>query len=350
MIIVSLKYVVIVLRFDNHGEGGVLALLAFAQGAARTPRMRVAVPLVALFAAALFYGDAVITPAISVLSAVEGLSVATPTFETWIVPISIGILVALFAIQRHGTGAMGKLFGPVTRDLVPQHRGARHREHRADAGDPRGAEPVLRRRVLGAVAGARVHRARRGVPRHDRRRGALRRHGPLRRAADPARVVRSRAAVARDQLLRTGRAGAARSARRRESVLPPRARFDAAADGRARHRGDRHRFAGDHLRRVLHHPAGLAPGLPAAHPRAAHLGRRTRTDLHPPRELADARRGARTGRGLRFVHQSRGGLRHRGVRHHAAHHVPDRRGGRRRRAAACACRCSRSSWSSARSS
>jgi KUP system potassium uptake protein len=114
MVIVSLKYVVIVLRFDNRGEGGVLALLAFSTGAVRSPRLRVAVPLVALFAAALFYGDAVITPAISVLSAVEGLSVATPTFEHWIVPIAIGILVALFAIQRHGTGAMGKLFGPVT--------------------------------------------------------------------------------------------------------------------------------------------------------------------------------------------------------------------------------------------
>jgi KUP system potassium uptake protein len=115
MLIVSLKYVVLVLRFDNRGEGGVLALLAYASRVARgKPALQRGVAIVAIIAASLFYGDAVITPAISVVSAVEGISVATPALERWIVPITLGILVALFAIQRHGTGAVGKLFGPVT--------------------------------------------------------------------------------------------------------------------------------------------------------------------------------------------------------------------------------------------
>ena len=114
-LIVSLKYVSIVLRFDNGGEGGILALLALASRLTREhPRLAWTVAMLGIFGASLFYGDAIITPAISVLSAVEGLSVATPAFEHWIVPITIAILVGLFAIQARGTGALGKIFGPVT--------------------------------------------------------------------------------------------------------------------------------------------------------------------------------------------------------------------------------------------
>jgi KUP system potassium uptake protein len=115
MLIVSLKYVSFVLRFDNKGEGGVLALLAFAQRLFRTdPRLQWTVSVIAVFAASLFYGDAVITPAISVLSAVEGLSVATPALARWVVPVTVGIIVGLFAIQSHGTGKVGRFFGPIT--------------------------------------------------------------------------------------------------------------------------------------------------------------------------------------------------------------------------------------------
>jgi KUP system potassium uptake protein len=115
MLIVSVKYVSFVLRFDNRGEGGVLALLAFAMRLFRaSPRLQWTAAVVAVFAASLFYGDAVITPAISVLSAVEGLSVATPALEHWVVPVTLGILIGLFAIQSHGTGKVGNLFGPVT--------------------------------------------------------------------------------------------------------------------------------------------------------------------------------------------------------------------------------------------
>ena len=115
MLIISLKYVWIVLRFSNEGEGGVLALTALAQRVTRQqPRLALAVIIAGIFGAALFYGDAVITPAISVLSAIEGLSVVTPAFERWVAPITIGILIGLFVIQKHGTSHIGRLFGPVT--------------------------------------------------------------------------------------------------------------------------------------------------------------------------------------------------------------------------------------------
>ncbi len=113
-LIVSLKYVSIVLRFDNGGEGGILALLALASRLTRgNPQLAWSVAIIGIFGASLFYGDAIITPAISVLSAVEGLSVATPAFERWVVPVTIAVLVGLFGIQSRGTGALGKLFGPI---------------------------------------------------------------------------------------------------------------------------------------------------------------------------------------------------------------------------------------------
>ncbi|HTE13716.1 MAG TPA: potassium transporter Kup [Burkholderiales bacterium] len=115
MLIVSVKYVLFVLRFDNKGEGGVLALLALASHLFRkNRRLSGAATIIAVFAASLFYGDAVITPAISVLSAVEGISVATPALEHWVVPATIVIIIGVFAIQPYGTGRIGRLFGPVT--------------------------------------------------------------------------------------------------------------------------------------------------------------------------------------------------------------------------------------------
>jgi len=113
MLIVSLKYVTMMLRFDNRGEGGILALLALASRTTRDrPRLAWTIATAGIFGASLFYGDALLTPAISVLSAVEGISVATPALDKWVVPVTVGILVGLFSIQYHGTGAVGKLFGP----------------------------------------------------------------------------------------------------------------------------------------------------------------------------------------------------------------------------------------------
>src|SRR6185503_9374090 len=114
MIVVSLKYVTLVLRASNRGEGGIMALLALATKSIRR-RPRLSGPLLAIgvFGAALFYGDAVLTPAISVLSAVEGLEIGTAAFKPYVVPIAAGILVGLFLIQKYGTGVVGAFFGPV---------------------------------------------------------------------------------------------------------------------------------------------------------------------------------------------------------------------------------------------
>jgi KUP system potassium uptake protein len=114
MIVVSLKYVVLVMRADNRGEGGIMALLALALHSVKErPQWYMPLMLVGVFGAALFYGDAVITPAISVLSAVEGLEVGTPLFKPYVVPISIGVLIALFLMQRRGSSILGVFFGPI---------------------------------------------------------------------------------------------------------------------------------------------------------------------------------------------------------------------------------------------
>jgi KUP system potassium uptake protein len=113
--IVSLKYVLLILRADNHGEGGLIAMLSLATTAvADRPRLKRALMTVGLFGTAVFYGDGVITPAISVLSAVEGLEVAAPQLHDWVVPVTLVVLTALFAAQRLGTGGIGRAFGPVT--------------------------------------------------------------------------------------------------------------------------------------------------------------------------------------------------------------------------------------------
>ena len=114
-VIVSLKYVVLVLRADNHGEGGLIAMLALASQAVKDkPRLRGVLLAVGIFGTSLFYGDGVITPAISVLSAVEGLEVVSPHFKQYVIPITLVVLFCLFAVQKRGTGGIGKFFGPIT--------------------------------------------------------------------------------------------------------------------------------------------------------------------------------------------------------------------------------------------
>ena len=114
VIVISIKYLVFVLRADNHGEGGILALTALATPIKPTGRSeRQWVILLGIFGAALLYGDGIITPAISVLGAMEGLSIATPGLQPFVVPITIGILIALFWFQNRGTSGVGKVFGPV---------------------------------------------------------------------------------------------------------------------------------------------------------------------------------------------------------------------------------------------
>jgi len=114
-VVVSLKYVLLILRADNHGEGGLIAMLALASQAVKDrPKLRERLLLLGIFGTAIFFGDGVITPAVSVLSAVEGLEVAAPALHRFVVPLTLAVLTVLFAAQRLGTAAVGRYFGPVT--------------------------------------------------------------------------------------------------------------------------------------------------------------------------------------------------------------------------------------------
>ena len=112
--IVSLKYVTLIMRANNHGEGGIMALLALAMSTvAQNTRLHLLLVVTGLIGAALFFGDGVITPAISVLSAIEGLEVATPAFKPYVVPLTVGVLIGLYALQHKGTAGIGGWFGPM---------------------------------------------------------------------------------------------------------------------------------------------------------------------------------------------------------------------------------------------
>ncbi len=113
ILIVTVKYVTLVMRADNRGEGGILALMALAQRVSVGARVRSALALVGIAGACLFFGDGVITPAISVLSAVEGLEVSAPALQEYVLPISAVVIIVLFAVQWRGTGSVGRIFGPV---------------------------------------------------------------------------------------------------------------------------------------------------------------------------------------------------------------------------------------------
>ena len=115
MLTVSFKYVTIIMRADNNGEGGIMSLLALnLRTTLISDNKNIYLIALGFIGASLFFGDGIITPAISVLSAIEGLSIATPIFNQWLEPLSIGIITGLFLVQRHGTGTMGKFFGPLT--------------------------------------------------------------------------------------------------------------------------------------------------------------------------------------------------------------------------------------------
>ena len=181
MALVTVKYLVLMMRADNKGEGGILALTALAQRCFRTTsRGRWIVISLGIFGASMFYGDAIITPAMTVLSAIEGLNVATPAFEQFVMPISIGILVALFAIQRHGSATISKFFGPtmVVWFLVLVLLGLA--ANRTEAGHPACDQPLVQLAILHRTQGRGLDHARRSRVMRNRRRSALCRYGPLR--------------------------------------------------------------------------------------------------------------------------------------------------------------------------
>ena len=274
------------------------------------------VPLFGIVGAALFYGDALITPAISVLSAIEGLNEYNPALR----PLRDAAHRAdpgravRRADARHRAG--GGVLRPGDVRVVRRHRAARHLLHRHQSGDPARVQSGLRGRVPAPARRDRARDARRRVSRRHRRRGALCRPRPFRQAADPVRLARPRAAVARAQLSRPGRRGAGRPQGDQEPVLSALSGLGAAADGAAGDRRDRHRQPGGHHRRLFAHPPGDPARPAAAHGDPPHLGEPRGADLHAAGQHHPADRRAPAGRHVPLVRRARLGLRHRGHRHH----------------------------------
>ena len=292
MVVVSLKYVLLVLRANNRGEGGIMALLALATTSiGDRPRMGAALLAIGVFGASLFYGDAVLTPAISVLSAVEGLEVGTSAFKPYVVPLSTGILVGLFLIQKHGTSVIGMLFGPVCAvwflalgaagvwniQKNPEILGALNPLHAMRFVTAHGyASFVVLGSVLLAITGAEALYADMG---HFGK-----------RAVRIAWFGASRARAGAE-LFRPGRAPARRPESAREPVLSRLSPVGALSDGGAGHRGHRDRLASDDLRGVLDDAAGDPAGLPAAHGGPAYVLENDGPDLRAGGELDPACRG-----------------------------------------------------------
>ena len=230
IIVVTLKYVLILLRADNHGEGGTLALMALAQRG--VSRGAATIVLLGIISGALFYGDAVITPALSVLSAIEGIKLVTAALDPYVVPLTVVILLVLFAAQSRGTARVAAFFGPVMCvwfaiiAIAAISPIMRHPEVLL------ALNPLLRRLVHAASRHHRLRHAGRGVSRRHRRRGALCRPRAFRQTADPDRLALHRAAVAGAELSGPGRARHRRSQGGREPVLPDVSGLGADPDGR----------------------------------------------------------------------------------------------------------------------
>ena len=188
LFIVTAKYVLFLMRADNHGEGGTLSLMALAQRA--LGGATAAVFLLGVAGAALFYGDALITPAISVLSAVEGLKLVTPVLDPYVILITVAILFLLFAAQRHGTGKVAALFGPITLVWFVAIGALGLLHVRDDLGVLASFNPGSRRDLPCVARDRRPCRPGQRVSRRHGRRGALRRHGPFRPRPDPGGLDR----------------------------------------------------------------------------------------------------------------------------------------------------------------
>ena len=329
--VVSFKYIAMVLRADNRGEGGILALLALVRPRGPSHHRREFLLMLGLFGAALLYGDGMITPAISVLAAVEGLAVhhgaggalelAAPAFQHWVVPITIGILTALFYIQKRGTASVGRMFGPLMIVWfgclaglgihgIIQHPGV------VAALNPAHAWAYLHRNgfhsvfVLGAVflvlTGAEALYADMG---HVGRR--------------PIRIAWWSVVLPALMLNYMGQGAVAPGAGPRgghQSVLQRGAQLGALSDGDRRDRGRDDRVAGADFRRLLADTAGHAIGICSAHAPDPHLAHLHRPDL-PARHQLDALAGdGCIGAGVQDVGCPGIDLRRGRHRHDADHH------------------------------
>ncbi len=338
---VTIKYVFFVMRADNRGEGGILSLMALAQTA--MGRRARPVFLLGVAGAALFSGEAMITPAISVMSAVEGLELVTHRFSEFVMPATMFILVTLFWVQSGGTARVAAFFGPIMIAffLVIGVLGALHIADAPQvlhAFDPRrGVVFLLSSGWVGFAVLGSVFLAVTGVG------GALRRHGPFRPAADPTRLDRLRAAGAAAQLSWPGRADPFQARGGRQSVLPARAGLGPASAGDPLHHGHDHRRPGRHHRGVFAGAAGHSARPAAASGDHAHIGETRGANLHRPGQPSAAHRRADPGHRLQELVGARFRLWHRRHRHHGD---DDRRSPSSSSGANGAGRCGRRSCSS----
>ncbi len=313
LLVISIKYIAIVMRADNQGEGGILALTALLP---QRPENRAAgsvLVLMGIFGAALLYGDGMITPAITVLGAVEGLKVATPLFDPYVVPVAVVILIAVFAIQRHGTHRVGRLFGPIMviwfvviagsgiMWIDPRSRSCSRPSIRATQSRSSANTAWHGFAVLGAVflvvTGGEALYADMG---HFGKR-------PI-RVAWFALVLPALA----PELLRPGCAAPDESVRGGAAVLPARAGLGAPAARRACDGRRDHRVAGPDLGRVLADAAGHSTRLLSPPRHRAHVASRDRPGLRAAGELgADAQHDPDRHR-LRIVDRAGRRVRHRG--------------------------------------
>ena len=312
LLVISIKYIAIVMRADNQGEGGILALTALLpQGEGNRPRWPVLI-LLGIFGAALLYGDGMITPAITVLGAIEGLKVATPFFDPYVVPVAVVILIGVFAIQRHGTHRVGRLFGPIMVVWFVAIAVLGYRPDGSAAGRAHSDRSASRVLVLPRTRVARLRGARRGLPGGHRRRSALRRHGafwksPIRYAwfglVLPALLLNY---FGQGALLLSNPAAAEQPF----FLLAP--GWASAADGGVGDRGGDHRVPGAHLRRVLPHTAGDSARILSTARYRAHIAPRNGSGLRAANQLgADAQHDRHRDR-VRLVDRARGRIRHRG--------------------------------------
>jgi hypothetical protein len=311
MIVVTLKYVTLIMRADNRGEGGIMALTALASRGLENKRTRWWVVGFGIFGAAMFYGDGMITPAISVLSAVEGLEITAPLLTHYVVPLTLVILIGLFSIQRHGTARVGVFFGPVmclwfvTIGVLgaieiatsPTVLAALNPSYaiRFLVGSPLAGFLALGAVVL-AVTGTEALYADMG---HF---GAK----PIQRAWLFFVLPSPRA-----QLFRSGCADHPRRRRDQEPVLSARAGMGPSSDGRACDLCDGHRIAGRHLGRILVDATGHTNGILPTSDDYAHVRARDRPDLCAVHQLDAAARCHAARRGFSKLKQSGCGLWHR---------------------------------------
>ncbi len=303
IIIVTLKYVLILLRADNQGEGGTLTLLALAQRA--LGRSTPAVLALGMLGAALFYGDALITPAISVLSAVEGLKLVTQQFEPYVLVITVGIILGLFMVQFRGTAAVAGWFGPITLVwfIVMALGGLAHLVK--DLSVLESLNPahalhfVLNNGTLGLIALGAVFLAVTGA---EALYADLGHFG--RKPIQFAWMFRG-LSCSRAELSWAGRAASGRSQGHREPVLPPFPKLGTAAGRDARDLCNDHRQPGGDYRGLFAHQAGDPAETAAAHANSAHLRNPGGADLHARREYAAAARRAGFGAGLRLLFKAR---------------------------------------------